>query len=78
MLGVGGKTEEYEDSNNPNFQIENLVITFYLYKPNPKTPYQPYNQQGQGQKPVPQQQNVIQEGNDPMDDKMPEVDQPPF
>ena len=21
MLGVGGKTESYEDSNNPNFQI---------------------------------------------------------
>ena len=74
MLGVGGKTESYEDSNNPNFQIENLVITFYLYKPNPKTSYQPHYQQGQGQQPVSQQQNVVQEDNDPMDDQIPDVE----
>ena len=48
MLGVGGKTEAYEDSNNPNFQIENLVITFYLYKPQSKPYQRPQSQQGQG------------------------------
>jgi len=79
MLGVGGKTESYEDSNNPNFQIENMVITFYLYKPKPKPYQQPSYQQGQNySRPVPQQQNVIQEEDDPMDDKIPEVEQPPF
>ena len=79
MLGVGGKTESYEDSNNPNFKIENLVITFYLYKPTSKPYQQPSYQQGQSySQPVPQQKQVIQEEDDPMDDKIPEVEQAPF
>ena len=73
MIGVGGKTESYEDQNNPNFTIENLVITFYLYKPTSNKPYQTNYQQGQSNpKPVPQPQNVIQNGDDSMDDELPE------
>ena len=72
MLGVGGKTESYEAQNNPNFTIENLVITFYLYKPTSNKPYQANNQQGQSNpKPVSQPQNVIQNGDDSMDDALP-------
>ena len=73
MLGVGGKTESYEDQNNPNFTIENLVITFYLYKPQSQPYQKPHYQQGQGQKPVSQPQNVIQNGDDSMDDELPEA-----
>ena len=74
MLGVGGKTESYEDQNNPNFTIENLVITFYLYKPTSNKPYQANYQQGQSHsKPVSQQQNVVQNGNDQMDDDLPDA-----
>ena len=74
MLGVGGKTEAYEDPNNPNFTIENLVITFYLYKPTSQPFQQSSNQQGQGySKPVSQQQNVVQDGNDPTDDDLPDA-----
>ena len=78
MIGVGGKTEKYEDTS-AQYMIENMVITFYLYKPQSKPYQQPQFQQGQGQSyPVNQPQNVVQEDNDPMDDKLPEVDQPPF
>ena len=74
MIGVGGKTESYEDQNNPNFTIENLVITFCLYKPTSNKPYQANYQQGQSHsKSVPQQQNVVQDSNDSMDDDLPEA-----
>ena len=74
LLGVGGKTESYEDQNNPNFTIENLVITFYLYKPTSNKPYQANYQQGQSNpKPVSQPQNVIQNGDDSMDDDLPDA-----
>ena len=71
MLGVGGKTEAYEDSNNPNFQIENLVITFYLYKPQSKPYQRPQYQQGQGySNPVNQGQNMVEQQDD-MDAQLP-------
>ena len=64
----------YEDQNNPNFTIENLVITFYLYKPTSNKPYQANYQQGQSNPtPVSQQQNVIQNGDDSMDDDLPDA-----
>ena len=73
MIGVGGKTEQYDDVSS-QFTIDNMVITFYLYKPINKPFQQPSNQQGQGySKPVSQQQNVVQDGNDPMDDELPEA-----
>ena len=75
MIGVGGKTEKYEDTS-AQYMIENMVITFYLYKPQSKPYQQPQFQQGQGQSyPVNQPQNVVQEDNDPMDD---DLSQPPF
>ena len=74
MLGVGGKTESYEDSNNPNFTIENLVITFYLYKPTSNKPYQANYQQGQSNPtPVSQQLYVIQNSDDSIDDDLPDA-----
>ena len=77
MLGVGGKTEAYEDSNNPNFQIENLVITFYLYKPQSKPYQRPQYQQGQGySNPVNQGQNMVEQQDD-MDDQLP-TEKAPF
>lgn len=77
MLGVGGKTEAYEDSNNPNFQIENLVITFYLYKPQSKPYQRPQYQQGQGySNPVNQGQNMVEQHDD-MDDQLP-TEKAPF
>ena len=73
MIGVGGKTEQYDDVSS-QFTIDNMVITFYLYKPTSKPFQQSNNQQGQGySKPVSQQQNVVQDGNDPMDDELPEA-----
>jgi len=75
MIGVGGKTEKYEDTS-AQYMIENMVITFYLYKPQSKPYQQPQFQQGQGQSyPINQPQNVVQEDNDPMDD---DLSQPPF
>ena len=75
MIGVGGKTEKYEDTS-AQYMIENMVITFYLHKPQSKPYQQPQFQQGQGQSyPVNQPQNVVQEDNDPMDD---DLSQPPF
>ena len=73
MIGVGGKTEQYDDVS-AQFTIDNMVITFYLYKPTSKPFQQSNNQQGQGySKPVSQQQNVVQDGNDSMDDDLPEA-----
>ena len=80
IIGVGGKKEEYEDTTNQFMNtIESLVITFYLYKPKSQPYKQPSYQQGQSySQPVPQQKQVIQEEDDPMDDKIPEVEQAPF
>jgi hypothetical protein len=79
LVGVGGKTEKYEDNSDQFMRaIENMVITFYLYKPQSQPYQKPHYQQGQGQKPVSQPTNVVQEDNDPMDDQIPDVDQPPF
>ena len=73
MIGVGGKTEQYDDVS-AQFTIDNMVIPFYLYKPTSKPFQQSNNQQGQGySKPVSQQQNVVQDGNDSMDDDLPEA-----
>ena len=80
MIGVGGKTESYEDPSNPNFTIENMVITFYLYKPTSKPFQRTQSPQGQGfSRPVQQSQNMIQE-NDDMDDQLPSEseEQAPF